>query len=243
MAEDQHDVRLNALRERCKTDLKFLVTKIMGLTRWGQLHDDLVKTVDSPGDRKLILLPRGHQKSVTVSVAWVVQQILKDPNIRIMIVSSTWKLSKDLLHQIKSVLTQTALKDIFGDFSTNQTRWTTEFIDVAQRTRHSKDPTISTAGIDTGKTGSHVDLLIFDDVVDPQNSATPEQINKTIDAYKDCLPLLDAGGRIIVIGTRYAMQDLYGYLIEKESRSINGTYLESEEQRRDWRKFQYSRVA
>lgn len=241
MAES-HEERLDALRERCKTDLKFLVTKILGKPRWGKLHDELVQTIDSPGDRKLVLLPRGHQKSETVSVAWVIQQILKDPNIRIMIVSSTWKLSKDLLHLIKMALTTTALKDLFGDFSTNQTRWTTEFIDVAQRTKHGKDPTISTAGIDTGKTGAHVDLLIFDDVVDPSNSTTPEMIRKTIDGYKDALPLLDPGGRIVVIGTRYAMGDLYGYLIENESRSINGVYLETEEDRKNWRQFQYKHV-
>ena len=241
MAIDSTDERLHALRNRCKTDLRFLVTRIMQMPRWSSpLHDDLVKTVDSAGDRKLILLPRGHQKSTVITVAWIIQQLLKDPNLRVMIVSATWKLSKDLLHQIKSVLTNTALKDLFGDFNTGQTRWTTEFIDVAQRTKHTKDPSISTAGIDSGKTGSHCDLIVFDDVCSPENSTTPEQIFKTIESFRDCLPLLDPGGKILVIGTRYAMSDLYGMLIENESRSINGQLLETEDDRRNWRKFQYA---
>lgn len=234
------DERLRTLQDKCRTDLRFLVTKIMQMPRWSSpLHDDLVKVVDGPGDRKLILLPRGHQKSTIITVGWVVQQILRDPNVRIQIISATWKLSKDLLHQIKAVLTTTALKDIFGDFCTPQTRWTTEFIDVAQRTKHTKDPTISTGGIDTGKTGSHCDLLVFDDIVSPENTTTPEQINKTNDSFRDCLPLLDPGGRIVLIGTRYAMSDLYGYLIENESRSINGRAIENEEDRREWRKLAY----
>ncbi len=244
MAENGQEERLEALRKRCKEDLRFLVTKIMQMPRWSSpLHDDLVKMVDSPGDRKLILLPRGHQKSTIITVAWVIQQLLRDPNLRIMIISATWKLSKDLLHQIKAVLTTSPLKDLFGDFSTNQTRFTTEFIDIAQRTKHTKDPSISTGGIDTGKTGSHCDLLVFDDICSPENTTTAEQINKTLESFRDCLPLLDPGGRIVMIGTRYAMSDAYGYILENEARSINGVMLETEEDRRNWRKFQYAKAS
>lgn len=228
--------KLSQLQERCKTDLKWLVTKVMQMPRWSdQLHNDLADTVNSPGDRKLLLLPRGHQKSTIISVGWTIQQILKDPNIRVSLISSTWKLSKDLLHQIKAVMEQSALKDIFGSFVAPHCRWTVEAIDVAQRTRWVKDPTVSTAGLDTGKTGSHCDLMIFDDPVSPENITTQEQIRKTISGYQDCLPLLDPGGRVVVIGTRYSNADLYAYLIENEARSINGVTLETEEQRKQWR--------
>lgn len=240
--ERNTEEKLDFLREKCQTDLRFLVTKIMGMTRWSSpLHDDLVKTVDSPGDRKLILLPRGHQKSTVITVAWVIQQLLKDPNIRVQIISATWKLSKDLLHQIKAILTTTALPDIFGSFANSTTRWTTEFIDIAQRTRHVKDPSISTAGIDTGKTGSHCDLMLMDDICSPENSTTPEMIRKTVDSYRDALPLLDPGGRLVVIGTRYSMSDVYGYILENESRSINGRVLNTEVERREWRRLAYEK--
>jgi hypothetical protein len=234
--------KIRQLRRKCQTDLKFLVTKIMGMPRWSDsLHNALVETVNSPGDRKLILLPRGHQKSTIITVAWVIQQLLIDPNVRIQIISATWKLSKDLLHQIKGILQQSALKEIFGEFCTSQTRWTTEFIDIGQRTLLTKDPTISTGGIDTGKTGSHCDLLVFDDPVSPENTTTADQINKVSESFRDCLPLLDPGGRIIVIGTRYAMNDLYGQILENESRSINGVALETIEQRKEWRNLLYAK--
>lgn len=239
MATDQE--KLAALQERCKADLKFLVTKIMGMPRWSSpLHDDLVATVEGEGDRKLILLPRGHQKSTIITVGWVIQQLLRDPNIRVQIISATWKLSKDLLHQIKSVLTSTALPEIFGPFSNSETRWTTEAFDIAQRTKITRDPSVSTGGIDTGKTGSHCDLMVLDDVCSPENSTTPEQIRKTVESYRDCLPLLDPGGRLIVIGTRYAMSDVYGMIIENESRSINGRIIATEEERREWRRMAYA---
>lgn len=238
------DSRLSEIQHKCRTDLRFLVTKVMQMPRWSdKLHNELVDVVDSPGDRKLILLPRGHQKSTIITVGWVIQQLLKDPNIRVQIISATWKLSKDLLHQIKAVMTGTALKDIFGDFTTNQTRWTTEFIDIAQRTKITKDPTISTAGIDTGKTGAHADLMVFDDIVSPENTTTPEQVRKVTDSFRDCLPLLDPGGRIVVIGTRYSMGDLYGQILEQESRSINGYFFETEAERKDWRSKLYEKSA
>jgi hypothetical protein len=41
---------------------------------------------------------------------------------------------------------------------------------------------------------------------------------------------------LLMIGTRYVNADIYGYIIENESRSINGLALESVEQRKDWRK-------
>lgn len=224
------------LQDRCKTDLKFLVTKIMQMPRWSEpLHTEATEIVNAPGDRKILLLPRGHQKSTIFSVGWVIQQILINPDIRVKIISATWPLAKDLLHQTKSILQQSALPDIFGPFLQPQCRWTTDNIDVAQRMRWLKDPTISTGGIDTGKTGGHCDLMIFDDIVTPENTTTPEQVRKVVDGYQSCLPLLDPGGRILIIGTRYVMADIYGYLIENESRSINGKLLETEEQRKKWR--------
>lgn len=228
---------LRKLQDRCKTDLRFLVTKIMQMPRWNDsLHGEAVHIIEAPGDRKLLLLPRGHQKSTIFSVGWVIQQILKDPDIRIKIISATWPLAKDLLHQIKGVLEQSALPEIFGPFLAPKCRWTTEMIDVAQRSKWLKDPTISTGGIDTGKTGGHCDILLFDDMVTPENTTTADQVRKVISGYQACLPLLDPGGKLLVIGTRYVMSDVYGYIIENESRSINGLPIETVEQRKEWRK-------
>lgn len=228
------------LQDRCRNDLKFLVVNVCGLTRWSDsLHGDLVKMLDAEGDRKIILLPRGHQKSTLISVCWVIQQLLRNPNENIGIYSATWKLSKDILHQIKNILKTSHLKDIFGEFQDYENgRWTIEAIDIAQKNSLvSKDPSISTGGIDTGKTGSHCSLMVFDDIVTPENTTTPDFIRKTIDSYKDCLPLLNPGGRIVVIGTRYVAGDLYGQLLEEESRSMNGHVFTDEKERKNWRAY------
>ncbi len=227
-----------ALRERIKSDLKFLVVDVLGMTRWNdELHGGMVTHIEAPGDRKLVLVPRGHQKSTILSVCWVAQQLFRNPNETVGIYSAKWGLAKDLLHHIKNILTQSDLPHIFGDFRSREGRWTLEEIDIAQKNSLiTKNPSVRTGGLDGGKTGTHCSILLFDDPVTPENTTTPEQTRKTIDSFKDCLPLLDPGGKIIVVGTRYSNGDLYGGLIENESRSINGTFFETEEERKSWRR-------
>ncbi len=226
------------LQARIKSDLKFLVVDILGMTRWNdELHGGMVQHIEAPGDRKLVLVPRGHQKSTIISVCWTVQQLLRNSNETVGIYSAKWGLAKDLLHHIKNILTQSDLPHIFGDFRSREGRWTLEEIDIAQKNSLvTKNPSVRTGGLDGGKTGTHCSILLFDDPVTPENTTTPEQTRKTIDSFRDCLPLLDSGGKIIVVGTRYSNGDLYGNLIENESRSINGNAFETEEERKNWRK-------
>lgn len=229
--------KLEKLQHKCRTDLKFLTVNVLGLSRWSdELHGGLAEFLDAPGDRKGILLPRGHQKTTIASTIWPIQQLLKNPNESIAIYSATWGLSKDILKHIKTILVQSPLKDIFGDFYNRECLWTNEEIDIAQKNGLlSKNPSIRTGGVDTSKTGTHCSLMIMDDIVTPETTTTPEQMKKTIEAYKACLPLLDAGGRLVIVGTRYAQGDVYGHLLDKESRSINGKEIESEEARKKWR--------
>jgi len=230
---------IEVLKKKCETDLKYLTTKVLGLNRWSDgLHNDLAQTLDAPGDRKLILLPRGHQKTTIASVVWTIQQLLRNQNETISIYSATWKLSKDILHQIKAILQESPLKEMYGAFYSRNSRWTNDCIDIAQANKAiNKNPSISTGGMDTGKTGSHCSLMIFDDIVTPENTATGDQISKTIQTYRDCLPLLDPGGRMVMIGTRYTISDLYGRILEEESRSINGKLLLTEDDRKKWREY------
>lgn len=224
------------LQKKCREDLRFLTVDVLGKARWSSpFHDDLVRFIDAPGDRKLILMPRGHQKTTIITAIWTIQQLLRDPNKTILIVSAIWGLSRNILREISAFTTTGALPEIFGPFQTASTYWTKDAINIAQRTKHSADPNISTGGIEGGKTGTHCDILIFDDIVSPENSSTKEQIQKTIEAYRDCLPLLNPGGKIIIIGTRYALGDIYGKIMAEEMRSLNGYSFKDEEDRKKWR--------
>lgn len=182
-------------------------------------------------------MPRGHQKTSFVTVGWTIQQILKDPNETVLIVSAVWSLARDILREISGYLETGILPELFGQFKTASTYWTNEALDIAQKGINQKNPTIRTAGIDTGKTGAHCSLMIFDDIVSPENTTTKDQINKVMESYKAHLPLLDPGGRIVMIGTRYAIGDIYGHIIANEMGSMNGHEFKNVEERKNWRSF------
>jgi len=59
-------------------------------------------------------------------------------------------------------------------------------------------------------------LIIADDLSSYDNCKTPEHAQKVIDHYRLYTSLLDPGGEIVVIGTRYSEIDIIGFIIENE---------------------------
>ena len=235
MARDSADI--TALKRKCKEDLKFLCKQVLGMKDWDDsLHGDLVRELNLPSRQKLLLIPRGHLKSSIVTVGWTIQQILKDPDVRVFITNAVWDLSRTFLREIVGLITEKSpLPDIFGKFNGPGSRFTEDAITIAQRTIGTvKEPTIMSGGVEKAVTGMHFDIIIHDDLVEENNIGTPEQIKKIIRFRQNCLDLLDPGGLEIIIGTRWAMGDLYGYLIENEMTSLNGMPVSSE-QRAKWR--------
>ena len=231
---------LETLRRTCEGNLRALAQWVLGMTKWEEsLHGDLANFLKAPDRQKLILMPRGHLKTSLVTVAWSIQQALINPNIRILIANAVWDNARMILGQISDYLTyKSLLPAIYGDFKTPQMRWTRDELEIAQRTSAtSKEPTFSTAGIETALAGRHYDLIIHDDLVERNNVGTKEQMQKVITFYRDSLDLLDPGGRMVVIGTRWALGDLYGWLMETEMKSLNGHVFKDAAERAEWRKF------
>jgi hypothetical protein len=225
------------LRNRCETDLRFLCRDMLSMTAWeDSLHGDLAKFLDRPEDKKLILIPRGHLKSSIVTCGWAIQQILKNPNVRILIANAVWDIARSFLREITGFLTdKSLLSEIYGKFDGPGSKFTQDQITVSQRSIGTiKEPTISTAGVETSLTGSHYNIMIMDDLVEENNVSTADQIRKIIRFYQNSLDLLDPGGQILVVGTRWSEGDLYGHLITSEMDSLNGVQI-LPEMRARWR--------
>jgi len=174
--------------------------------------------------KKLILIPRGHLKSTLVTIGYSVQQIVKNPNIRILILNATWQMAVDFLTEIKRHLTQNQLLiDLFGNIADSPPEWSQDRITVKRTNMNIKGPTVWATGIESNLTGSHPDLIILDDVVSRDNTQSREMIEKVILRYKDSLDLLEPGGQLIVIGTRWTDSDFYSWILEKEN-NISESY-------------------
>lgn len=149
------------------------------------------------------------------------QRILRDPNIRILITNALLDNSKAFLREIKSHFEKNEkLRSLYDNFTNEDEKWSETQIIVKKREAFHKEPTIQVTSVDKSVVSQHYDLIIADDLVTRESISTKEQRSKLVKYYKDLLDLLEPGGTLLVIGTRWHYDDLYGWLLD-ENRSRN----------------------
>lgn len=212
--------QVGEIKELAAKSLYFLCTQFLGYKDWDNgkdgVHDDVERFLRKPARKKALLLPRGHLKSSMVTIGFVVQNILKNPNIRILIGNGVWDIARTFLSEIKAQLEGSQLKYLFGEFQS--ARWNADEIIVKQRTKPLKEPTVMTTGVEAETTGGHYDIIILDDLTGLQNSQTLEQRAKTKRFRRSMINLLDPGGLLVEVGTRWHLDDTFAEIFEKESR-------------------------
>jgi hypothetical protein len=180
-------------------------------------HRQMLEFQSAVSDTALQLAPRGYGKSTILTIVRAVYEILKNPNIRILIASNTQLQSEVFLREIKFHLAMNErVIETFGRFA-DERKWDTREIVVAPRTSSAKESTITCVGVGGPVASRHYDLIIADDLVDEENSRTEGQREKTkVWYYKTLIPCLEPEGRLYLVGTRYHFLDLYGHLIRNK---------------------------
>ncbi|MCK5640146.1 MAG: phage terminase large subunit [Gammaproteobacteria bacterium] len=173
---------------------------------------DFVERDDS--ERSLILAPRGAGKSSIITIVYVLWLLLKDPNLRILVVSNSQGQSTGFLREIKQHCERNPiLKFLFGDLVGD--KWSEIEIDLGIRTKFVKESNVSAYGIFGALVGRHYDIIIMDDLVSQEIAQSPTQRAK-LESWvgMSLMPTLEPKGKVIVIGTRYHNSDLYGNFIK-----------------------------
>lgn len=159
---------------------------------------------------KMQLWPRGTFKSAVFDVALVCWEIARDPNIRICVLSSTGKQARKFTTQAMKIIDSQWFRERFGVHRGKDWKEGSGSFTSALRTdKHKKEATLQPAGTGEVWTGSHWDLVIGDDVVDQENTRTPEAIVSTEYWFGEILAQLDPGCRLLLIGTLHHYSDLY----------------------------------
>ena len=191
-----------------------------------QAHEEMCQFIDDDPEKfKLLLFPRGHLKSTLVTVGHSLRRICQNPKTRILIANATYNLACTFLEQIKSHLKgNETLKEFYGDFTENASKWNENQIKIYAPGEtvdyEKKEPTVTAMGITGSLTSQHYDVVIIDDGVNRENITTLDQIQKVYRFYKDVLDLLEPGGELIVIGTRWHDIDLYGWIMNGDAERI-----------------------
>lgn len=209
---EQESVLIKHEREYAMRNFKYFRKRVCNYRDFQDFHDGLDRVLFSPSRYKLIKIPRNHLKSSDM-MAYVLFSLVEDPDLSVLYESSVYAQAKKYISEMKGHMQSDRWKSLFGDWE--GTPWSDSQITVSRRTKLQPAPTISASGLDKSQTGQHYDLIILDDLVDELNSKTTEGRLKAINRYKQALSLLRPDGRIILIGTPWDRNDLYGW-IEKD---------------------------
>lgn len=222
---DQGGTDLAGIRALCLTDRFYLMIKV--LKRVDMLHPWLYercREVERSPDGHLDLWAREHYKSTIITIGGVIQAILNDPNETVGIFSHTKPIAKGFLAQIKrefegNSLLKAAFPDVlFENPQKDSPSWSLDAGIIVRRSTNPKESTVEAHGLVDGQpTSKHFRMLVYDDVVTRESVSTPEQIQKTTEAWELSDNLGTVGGRRWYVGTRYSYADTYDAMMKRGS--------------------------
>lgn len=193
----------------CLDNYQYFREVVCGYKDFQEFHTLIDNVLLGKSKYKRIMIPRNHLKSSSI-MSWIVWSLLHNPNMSVLYESSIYRQAKKYVSEIKNIITCDKFKFRFGDWV--GTPWTDSDITVSKRKISQPAPTISASGLDKTQTGQHYDLIILDDLVDENNSKTEEGRQKAIDRYNNAISLLRPSGTIVIVGTPWDRDDLYGWI-------------------------------
>lgn len=213
------------MRLRCQESLYFLCKAVLGFNDFQpEPHLAMCQHIQSVEHlRKLILIPRGHYKSSAGSIGYPIWLLINNPDERILLGSSTATLSQHFLRRIKAVfekneLFQWLFPELIPDWK-NVVKWSESEMQIP-RAGVFPEASIETIGVGGKVTGRHYTVMVFDDLIEEQAANSIDELRKVQSWHDLSEPLFDSPeqGRELVIGTRWAPADLYGWLLESDHR-------------------------
>lgn len=188
----------------------------------GDVHKELCRFMRSCKNRRdnvLIQIPRYHLKTQICTIYYRIWRLVHDPELCSLIVSGTLELSKSTARAVRYELENNEkLRDLYSNvlpdwiFNDRKNKWSETQFNVRRAISYPQC-TIEAVGVEATVTGKHFGEITMDDIVTPENSTTPEQCQKVVQAYKFFRSVINPKvGRFIVVGTPYTDNDLYNYL-------------------------------
>jgi hypothetical protein len=163
----------------------------------------------------IVNTPPEHAKTSTVTIAWTLWKIVKDPEQLITIVSKNREMAGDFLSGIKEFLTNPTYAKLQDDFGPEEgyekacTEWSQYRIRFGPKMRKqlAKDPTVQAVGMRGQIYGKRATVFILDDCIDTENYL---EVDKQFNWITRMVSTrAGATGKVLVIGSRVAQVDLY----------------------------------
>ena len=178
-----------------------------------ELADKLMSLYLDETDKHLCvsIAPR-HSKSSIVTLAFPLWLIFQNPDLNILIVNAEASLSENFGIRLREFIREYG--EIFDVYLSDVKHSSTHLKFEDKHGRLYKG-SIRLTGASGSITGQDADLLILDDVYKGFQDITPTLLDKKIEWYKTMiLQRKEPQTKIIILHTRWASNDLQGYLQE-----------------------------
>lgn len=147
-------------------------------------------------------------KSSSISIGRSLYELGRNRNLRILIVSNTGGQAVKIVRSIANYIEiSPEFHRVFPNCRPDEP-WTHSGLTV-HRDYIAKDPSIAATGVHGAVLGARIDLLILDDILDYENTRTPEQREDLARWYRATLAgRLTENARVIAVGTAWHPEDL-----------------------------------
>jgi len=168
----------------------------------------LKKGLDSGEKWFLCLVPRGHFKTSFFQIAFTVHNLIEDPNKRILIVMHNLDEAKRKGRKLRSCLVSKAMQTYFPEIvperDQRKNTWTTTEFSV-NRSVEFPEASVTLAGMSSGVTGGHYDIVMVDDGVEFKAALSAKLMETAVEFLRAINPLLeDENSMVFIIGTLWA---------------------------------------
>jgi hypothetical protein len=180
-----------------------------------------------------IFLQREGRKTYTSDLGHNIWLIIRDADIRILLVGAREQTVKPFARLIKSAFQRGTpgfekFQATYPEFVVDGRGgrlWKAFEFTVPNRTKALADPTFRASYLGVSGAGWRCDVLNFDDPIERRSVFTPEGSDKALGQMLDLLPLVDSTSKYQNIkgsGTRWAYHDPYGKLIGEAEAGTDG---------------------
>lgn len=209
------------MRQMAKSSLYFFTKAVLGFDKLtNNFHKPVCEFLELPDRRKMLVLPRGHYKTTISTISYPMWLSINNPNIRILLASSTTTNAQKMLGLIRAKWERCdMLRWLFPELlpDTGLTRWN-DSCAVINRPNDYPEGTYEAIGAGGTAVSRHYDVIIEDDLVSEDHLISKEQMDKVVSwhQYKESLFVSPGKGLDVLIGTRWAHYDLLSHVMETE---------------------------
>lgn len=189
----------------------FRAWQVLGLPEPARVQYDICDFLQNGPKRRMIQAMRGAGKSY-LTATYTAWRLYRDPDTTILCVSAVQTRAREFILLVRRLIDN--MDELQHLRPGEWDRDGADRFDVGCRTTPSKNPSVAAYGIKSMITGTHVDVVINDDVEIPDNSRTVEARDLLLTRLREFENILNPGGDILYLGTPQSEDSVYNRLAE-----------------------------